>query len=469
MRVLGLTVERTKALDLRIKALTAAALSSVTGSRGWWPLIRELTTGGWQRNEDIPVDTALSNPTLYACVTLIARDIAKMRPRVVEIDDDGIKTEIFSPAFSPFLRRPNHFQDRIKFFEWWTTSKLVHGNTYAIKARDGRNVVQASYILDPSRVEPLVAPDGSVFYRLAADPLCRVTDAIVVPAREMFHDVECPLFHPLCGVSPIYAAGWPAIARLNIRRASDKFFSGGSKPGGLLLVPGNISDEDAADMKRYWDDNFSGNNLGKIAVLSGGVTYQQMAMTAEASQLIEQLRMTDEDIAKCFHMPRHKVGIGPDPTFDNIEALNQQYYTDCLQRPLEGLELVLGEGMELTTVPGRSLGVDFDLSDLLRMDSERRMKMATDGVRSAIFSPNEARRLFDLPPVEGGDSPMAQQQMWTLPALAERSDTLNQPALPPAAGPGPATPPTDDAADPAEKALDFASARDLYRKELAGV
>ena len=39
------------------------------------------------------------------------------------------------------------------------------------------------------------------------------------------------------------------------------------------------------------------------AILGDGLKYEAMAVTAEDSQLVEQLRMTDEDIAKCFHMP----------------------------------------------------------------------------------------------------------------------------------------------------------------------
>ena len=135
-----------------------------------------------------------------------------------------------------------------------------------------------------------------------------------MPAREMMHDIMVPLFHELVGVSPIYAAGWPAIQGLNIRRSSDKFFSNGSKPGGVLTAPGHISTETADRLKAYWDAQFSGENIGKIAVLGDGLKYEAMALTAEQSQLVDQLQMTDEDIAKCFHMPRHKVGIGPDPS-----------------------------------------------------------------------------------------------------------------------------------------------------------
>jgi HK97 family phage portal protein len=458
----GLTVARTKAIELKVKAMTAAALSSVPGSRGWWPLIRELSTGGWQRNEDIAVDTVLSNPTLYACVTLIARDIGKLRPKLVEQDANGIWTEISSAAFSPVLRKPNHFQTRIEFFQWWLISKLVHGNTYALKARDGRNVVSALYILDPTRVRVLVATDGSVFYELHIDELSRVTQPLVVPAREIIHDKSEPLFHPLVGVSPIYAAGWPAMQGLNIRRTSDQFFTNGSKPGGVLSAPGEIKPETASRLSTYWQDNFSGDNIGKIAVLGDGLKYEQMAMTAEQSELVAQLNLTDEDICKAFHMPRFKVGTGPDPTYNNAEILNQIYYSDCLQKPIEELELLLDEGLELTTVPGRTLGVEFDLSDLIRMDSSSRMAFAKEGISSAILSPNEARRLFDMPPVTGGESPMLQQQMFSLEALAERDEAkpFAKPAEPP-----PATAPDDvpddttdvpAASEDAEKSLTLA-------------
>jgi len=461
MQIGPFTIARTKALSL----------SGVTGSRGWWPLIQELTTGAWQRNEDVAVDTVLSNPTLFACITLIARDIAKLRLKLMEQDADGIWSETSSAAFSPFLRKPNHYQTRIDFFKWWVTSVLSYGNTYALKARDDRGVVSAAYILDPCRVMPLVAPDTSVFYQLVRDELAGVEHSVVVPAREMFHDKETPLFHPLCGVSPIYAAGYPAIQGLNIRRSSDKFFANGSKPGGVLTSPMNIGQETADRIKAYWDSNFSGNNIGKIAVLGDGLKYEAMAMTAEQSQLIDQLKMSDEDIAKCFAMPRHKVGIGPDPTYANIEPLTRNYYADCLQERIERLELLLDEGLGLTAVPGRTLGVEFERNDLFQMDNESRMRMASEGVRAGVFSPNEVRRQFDMKPVKGGESPMLQQQMFSLEALAERDDeqpfatpAAPTPALPPSSGETP-EPPTETPDPPTTEDGDKACV--AFRKELA--
>jgi len=453
------TIARTKELELQRK-YALGSLSGISGHRGWWPLIRDITTGAWQRNEEVNIDTVLSNPTLYACVTLIAGDIAKLRPMLVEQDDDSIWTEVESSAFSPVLRQPNGYQTWVDFAEWYILSKLVHGNAYALKARDNRNVVTALYILDPCRVTPLVAPDGSVFYQLAADPLADLQESVVVPAREMIHDVMCPLFHPLCGVSPIYAAGFPAIQGLDIRGASGKFFRNGSRPGGILLVPGNLSQPQADEMKANWKSAFSGDNQGDVAVLTGGMKYEAMAMTAEQSRLVEQLQMTDEDICKCFHMPRHKVGVGPDPTYTNIEAKNRDYYTDCLQKTIVKFQTKLTTGLEMDRVPGKTLAVELDLDDLLMMDTAAKADAASKGVTAGL-SYNEARfRFWDLGPVEGGDSPLAQQQNYSLEALAKR-DASADPfgKAPPAPAPQPDMP-------PAEKRFDVAEFTALTRRKV---
>ena len=453
MQVFGFTITRTKSLD---------SLTGISGSRGWWPLIREATTGGWQRNEEVNVDTVLSNPTLFACVTLIAGDIAKLRPKLVEQDSHGIWREVESAAFSPVLRKPNAYQSRIDFYEWWMLSKLVHGNTYALKARDGRGVVTALYILDTYRVTPLLAPDGSVFYQLAPDTLATLEQSVVVPAREIIHDVMCPLFHPLCGVSPIYAAGYPALQGLNIRGASDKFFTNGSKPGGILTAPGAIPQATADRLKAYWDANFSGDNTGKIAVLGDGLKYEALAMTAEQSRLVEQLHMTDEDVAKCFHMPRHKVGVGPDPTYNNIEALNKMYYSDCLQKHIEKLESKLDEGLELTTVPRRTLGVEFDRDALFEMDTAAKSDAAAKAI-GAGMSPNEARfRYYDLGPVPGGESPYLQEQNWPIRLLSARELPAKAPT-PPAALP-PAEELPDD--EPSTKAIDPLAVLTMVHRKL---
>jgi phage portal protein BeeE len=81
------------------------------------------------------------------------------------------------------LRKPNHFQNRIKFIEHWMLSKLAWGNVYALKERDARGIVSALYILDPQLVTPLVTPSGDVYYKLEADHLLGGSSSITSQRR----------------------------------------------------------------------------------------------------------------------------------------------------------------------------------------------------------------------------------------------------------------------------------------------
>jgi HK97 family phage portal protein len=422
MQVFGLTIGRRdgEIVVARTKKLTTPTLRPPTSSGslfgGWWPVIRESFAGAWQRNIETPLVDVLSFGAVFSCVTLIASDIAKMRLRLMSKDDEDIWTETNSPSFSPVLRKPNHYQIRIMFIMQWVISKLTHGNTYILKARDSRRVVTELYVLDPCRVQVLLAPDGSVFYQLAADDLAGVTESVAVPATEIIHDVMYPLYHPLVGISPISACGLAAMQGLRIQQNSAKFFGNGSQPGGILTAPGAISDATAKRLKDYWDANYTGDNVGKIAVLGDNLKFEGLTVKAEDAQLIEQLRWTGENVCGCYHVPAYKVGIGTPPAYNNIEALDQAYYSQALQILIECIEALLDDGLALPA----NYGTEFDLDDLLRMDSATLMEVVTKGISGAVFTPNEGRKKFNLRKVAGGATPYMQQQNYSLAALDAR-------------------------------------------------
>jgi HK97 family phage portal protein len=413
------------------------ALQPVDNRRGWLSLVHEPFAGAWQRNIAVRVEDVLTYTAVFSCISLIANDIAKLRLRLVRQDDDGIWHETESAAFSPVLRRPNRYQNRIQFFSQWVTSKLVHGNTYVLKQRDQRGIVTALYILHPLRVTVLVAPDGSVYYELFRDDLSGLQDErLVVPGKEVIHDVNFAPYHPLCGISPIRACGLAATQGLEIQRSSTRFFERGAKPAGVLTAPGHINEATATRLKEYWEANFTGENVGRTAVLGDGLKYEPMIVNPHDAQLIDQLKWTAETVCSAFHVPAHMVGIGQPPTYNNIEALNQAYYSQCLQSLIENIELLLDEGLELP----KPYGTEFDLDDLLRMDTATKVKAAADAVGSGTMAPNEARRrYFDLGPTDGGESPYLQVQNYSLAALAKRDQNstpvtpgLDQPAAAPA-------------------------------------
>ena len=450
-------------IEFTTKGLQLNGLSS--GGGGWfpWGIVREPFMGAWQRNNEIRAQQVLTNPTLFAVVTLIAADVAKLCLRLVEQDDDDVWTPFDSPAFSPVLRRPNRYQHITEFCEQWMVSKLTQGNTYVLLQRDQRKVVRAMFVLDPSRVTPLVTPDGAVYYELRRDDLSEIPkENVTVPASEIIHDRMVCLFHPLIGVTPIYACGAAALQGLTIASSSSRFFTNGSQPGGVLIAPKGITTEQATALKTAWEADFSGDNFGKIAVLGGELTYNPIGMSnAVDSELIKTMGWTDDRICSTYHVPSYMVGVGPPPPYANVEPLLQAYYSQCLQSHITKFEHCLDYGLGISEkVDGKTYGTEFDIDDLIWMNAEARGAAAKNGIGGPL-SPNEARKkYYGIGPVKGGDVPILQQQYWPIDQLAERA----VPAIP--AGPATAAvAPDAEDKDGEQMAASFSAA--LQRKAIA--
>jgi HK97 family phage portal protein len=367
------------------------------------------------RGTEVQVDSKdkmLQFSAVYACVSGISFDIAKLH--LQHKRKKGDVAEVLIGGLADLFKRPNQYQTQFQFIQQWVTSKLLTGNTYVLKKRKG-NKIEGLYILEPDAVQVLVSDSGEVFYELKADNLSAIQEKVTVPAIDMIHDRYACLFHPLVGISPIYACGYSATMGNAITNTSAGFFQKQATPGGILTAPGRISDETAARLRDEWQSRYSGQNAGRVAVLGDGLKFERMVMTATDAQLIEQLRWTIEDIARAFRYPLYKLGAGTPPISNNVEMLNLEYYSGCLQPMIEAMESVMDLGFDLKA----DEFVEFDLNGLSRMDTQSTYNNISAGIKGGFLSPNEGRKAINLPPVEGGDGVFLQQQNYSTEDLAK--------------------------------------------------
>lgn len=401
--------EKLAGIGAKLKGIVTAqprGTVSLRNDGAWMDITPAQPPGYFQLDINTRPETVLAFPAVFACVSLVFNDIGKLRTRLMELQSNGIWVESSSAAYSPVLRRPNHYQNQIQFKQWWICSKLIWGNMYALKVRDGRGVVVALYILDPGLVQPMISPDGSIFYQLSQDNLSGLPDATVfVPASEIIHDRMNCMFHPLIGVSPLFAATLPASGGLEMLRDSRRFFNQGAKPSGLLVSPGEISDDTAKELRDYWNNNFTGPNAGRVAVVGDGLRYEPIRMTASDAQTKEQIALSSEMVAQVFHIPAFKVG-GPIPAGQKVGDLNQIYFNDALHSLIEEMEACLDDGLSLPV----NYRTELELDNLLRMDPATQAEVLSKLVSGSIQTINAARRAINEPPLEGGDTVYMQMQ-----------------------------------------------------------
>ncbi|EGD4671678.1 phage portal protein, partial [Escherichia coli] len=94
---------------------------------GWTSLfqaVAEPFSGAWQQAVKADPEAVLSFHAVFACISLISQDIAKMRLRLMQTDAQGIRRETRRGDIARLCRRPNAQQNRIQFFELWLNAKL---------------------------------------------------------------------------------------------------------------------------------------------------------------------------------------------------------------------------------------------------------------------------------------------------------------------------------------------------------
>lgn len=374
--------------------------------------VREPDSGFWQRNKELTIDEGLSYPTVFACINRIAEDVAKMGLHHEKKDSNGIYKQVETDK-NKLLRNPNSYQTRQQFLQAWEVSIQGRGNAYILLDRiDGK--VKAMHVLNASTTRPLVSPSGAVYYEIGADDLANVNEDRVVPASEIIHDrINC-LYHPLVGLSPLYAVALTLMKSRSIQQQGHEFFKNGATPSGVIVIPAPIDEKTAREIEERWNARYS-EKRGATGVLGDGAKYETITQTAEDSQLIDQLRFSAAEVCSVFKVPQFKVGVGDLPTYDNTESLNTAYFTDCIQSRMLSIQNALNKGLDIPS----NESFRFDIESLILLDTKSKMKVTADGM-GGIYSPNEARKRFNLPPVSGGESPYLQQQNFSLEALAKR-------------------------------------------------
>lgn len=421
-----------------------AALVSGGGSNNFFGLsyhgyVHEPFSGAWQRNISESCHPSIAAfSAVYACISIISGDISTLPIKFYKTGKKGRKELPNTHSLVQLMLRPNEYQTRMDLVQQALVSVLFTGNAFIYKHRaNGPNTpITELVVLDPRKVKVLVADSGDIFYEVSKHRLQlpgQEEERRAIPASEIIHHRLMCFEHPLCGVSPLYAAGSSAAVGASIIMQSSSFFRNQSRPSGILTSDNKIDPKEAATLKERWDSLFVGGNVGRTAVLGDGLKWEQLGMTAQDAQLIDQLKYAVNDVAMAFRVPSFLLGDLSKATYKNSEQQNRAYLSGCLRYHIESLEARLTLGLELP----KNIVVEFDLEAFLRTEMDVRFTAWKIAIQSGFKTINEVRAKEDDPPVQGGDEPLIQSQYVPLSMLGH----LNVPFVPA----------PDDTADPDEE------------------
>jgi HK97 family phage portal protein len=275
---------------------------------------------------------------------------------------------------------------------------LLKGNAYAriVTGNDGQ--VRALLPLSPDRVQVLRVGDKLAYdYTDPNGTVSRLLQSEVLHLRHRTGD------DGVLGVSPIAAARGVVELAIAERDHGVNTFTNGAKMLGVLRFPGKLKPDQRAALRDSWATQHGGAaNAGKTAILEEGVEYQPVSMTLEDSSWIAARQMSVYEIARLYRVPPTIIGQMENSNFSNSVELARQFVTMTLRRHLVMWEQAIASKL-LTEAGRKTYFAEHAVEGLLRGDSTNRADFYTKGIAAGWMLPSEARRLENLPKIEGID------------------------------------------------------------------
>lgn len=341
--------------------------------------------------------TAQGVSAVYACVGAISETVASLPLILFKREGEDRQRATDHPLYRVLHDQANEQQTALEFREWMMASVLLRGNAYAKIQRRYDGQVTALLPMSPDRVTVLRVGDKLGYeYTDYAGKVERLLQSEVLHLRHRLGD------DGVLGVSPIAAAKSVIQLAISERDHGVTTFANNTKLSGILKIPGKLNVEQKRQLADSWNTQHGGSNTGKTAILESGTEFQPISMTLEDAEWIAARQFSVEETCRLFRVPPTIVGDLRHGNYSNSVELARQFVTMTLRRHLVAWEQSISK--QLLTEAGRRIYfAEHQVEGLLRGDAVNRADFYTKGIDAGWMLPSEARRLENLPTIEGID------------------------------------------------------------------
>lgn len=380
-------------LVTRVLSLVGLERRSVSGGDPYWSNFASLTGG------PVNAATAQGVSAVYACVSAISETIASLPLILYRRDGEGRSPAPDHPLYRVLHDQANENQTALEFREWMQAAVLLRGNAFARIMRGNDGQVRELLPLSSDRVTVLRVADKIAYdYTDLNGVVHRLLSGEVLHLRHRAGD------DAVLGVSPIAAAKGVVELAISERDHGNATFKNGARLSGILKFPQTLKAEQRTALKNSWDSQYSGGaNSGKTAILESGVEYQTVSMTLEDAEWIAARQFSVEEVARLFRVPPTVIGDLRHGNYSNSVEMARQFVTLTLKRHMVMWEQAIASKL-LTDAGRRTYFAEHAVEGLLRGDSVNRADFYDKGISSGWLLPSEARRLENLPVIEGIDN-----------------------------------------------------------------
>jgi HK97 family phage portal protein len=338
-------------------------------------------------------------PAIRKGVSLIAGHVAKLPLYVYRTAGDGSRKKDFNhPAYKLLAQHPSDLYTSFVFRRQMICYLLIYGNAYAFIDRDEDGTPTELLILDPENTVVRMSKQNEPVYHTRLINQGSITNW-EIPAADVFHIKD--FGDAVVGDGLLHIAKDSLSLSLALMRHSAAYFRNDASGEKFVILPPILKDiEKRKQFIEEYKRNYAGaDHAGKTKWLPPGTEIKEVGYNPDQSQLIQSREFDLIQVADLLNIPAHKLGANIATSYSSLQSENQAFLDDCLDFWLvmfaqEAECKLLRENEKQNSLRT----IDFDRSELLRMDPASETKCRLDKMNNGGISWEEYRLLEDLPP-----------------------------------------------------------------------
>lgn len=289
-------------------------------------------------------------------------------------------------------------------YEWKETCLLhllLHGNAYLVHLFNQAGQLVGAVPVHPLAVSPEWEKDASG--RLTGRKLFRATLADGTQRTFTQASMTQIMGQSLDGLRGLSLLG---VARNSLGttiagdRAAARMFGNGALISGLVTPDEDVTEAEAKVIKAGLDRKLGGwENAGQIAFVNRKLNFTPWTMSAEDAQFLQSRQFQIEEVARW-------TGVNPHLLMQTEKQTSWGTGVEVQERGLSRFTLATWTGrleQRLSRLLNGPAFAQFDFAGLERPTPEQEIDLLVKQVDAGLLTPNEARKIRNLPPIPGGD------------------------------------------------------------------
>ena len=322
------------------------------------------------------------------CIDAIAGNQARL-PIILRKDnspDGEIVTKKHGKSeILDILNTKSNMGENSFIFRYRLSSQLLLGTRGVfiekLRSRDGKLI--GLNLLPPQSTAPI--PDPRLFVSGYEVNMPNGDKIIMKPEDVVWIRRPHPL-DPYLSMTPMESAGI-AIEIENLAKLYNRnFLLNDGRPGGLLVLRGEIDEDDKEELRSRFRGNMSRVGTTTVVSADDGVDYVDTSSNPRDAAYIQMRQITKEEILASFGVPESVIGNAAGRTFNNASEEVSVFWNETMSPHLEVLARALDELDD-------EHYIDFDTSDVpyLILAKQERERYLMQELQAGLISPNEYR------------------------------------------------------------------------------